>query len=404
MRSVPLSSLLLAGCSFGLQPNLSSFEALTDAADADTDTDSDGDSDADADSDGDGDGDGDTDSDTDADITVKVDGITPAYGTTAGGTDVLIEGQFLNDVSVRFGGVEADILSVDESAGEVRVRTPEQAGEGAVAVVVASGSDTKTVDDGFVYYEDGTGQVGIIGELGWTDVVGGYWGGTPVDYGSSWFFLSGPTDFDWGDFYASSTDLCESEYVWPGTVDSYYDPGRGSTATFESGSKAVNYTWNDTDVVFESGDLAAANTSFGGSYDLTAFAPTNALPSFVISDVTTLPDAFTINAPPITGTLVPYISSAFTLAWTGGTAGDGIAVTMYIRNAAGTAIDEMVTCHLRDDGGFNVPSSVWSRWAVDRQLDIFVARYVVGSGTVPFNNSDSQVMGEYVVYGAGFTR
>ena len=93
IRSLP--SALLGGCTFGLA--MLGDSGQPPLGDADTDADSDSDSDSDSD----------TDSDTDSDVEVTVDSITPAYGTTSGGTDVLITGTFDEDVSVRIDGVVA---------------------------------------------------------------------------------------------------------------------------------------------------------------------------------------------------------------------------------------------------------------------------------------------------------
>lgn len=396
MRVLPSLPLLLAGCAFGLQPTSGSF---TDGGDADTDIDADADADADSDSDSD------TDSDTDSDVNVKVENIDPAYGTTAGGTTVLIEGTFLDDVSVRFGGVEATVLSVDEAKGEARVRTPAQAGEGAVAVVVSSGSDSKTVDEGFTYYADGTGLAGVIGTMTWVDIVGSYWADPPIDEGYSWFFFNTPLEFDWGEIYASGLDQCQSEYTWSGTIEDVYDPGSGATATVGAGAKSIDYTWNRTDVQFDAGTLSASGLTFGGDYDLTGFAPTSDLPAFTMSDLVSMPQAFSVSAPRVDSDVPPQVSEGFSLAWTHPDAADGVLVQLQLRGSNGTSVQESVSCWLRDDGAHNVPANVWNtQWAAGRQLDIFVTRYTAGSGTVPFNNADSAMAGEYIVYGAAFTK
>lgn len=400
MRTLPFSSLLLVGCAFGLQPMDGSFAAVTDAADADAD--------ADADSDADGDGDSDTDSDTDADIVVELDTIEPWFGSTAGGTDVLIKGDFLDDVSVRFGGVEATVLSVDARQGEVRVRTPSQSNEGPVAVVVSSGNDSETADDGFTYFADGTGLVGMVGAIDWLDTVGGYWQDTPVDEGAAWFFFSGPSAFDWGDIYAPALDQCESGYNPTSTIEYYYPPGNGAVATLESGGRALDLEWSDADEAFTlppaNYPLAANDVSLGGTYSLANFSSPAGMPEFDMSNVAKLPGTFSVTAPQIAGSNPPSISRGFSLAWQGGSAGDGVLVILSRRNSAGTASEEDVTCYLRDDGAYNVPSSAWNNWNTGRILDIQVARFEAGTGKVPFNNASSAVIGRYTVYGAGFTR
>jgi hypothetical protein len=61
----------------------------------------------------------------------------------------------------------------------------------------------------------------------------------------------------------------------------------------------------------------------------------------------------------------------------------------------------MVTCAVRDDGSFTVPSSAWSSWTTGRYVDIVVGRARMPSGTIPVNNADSGVAGVYWVWGLG---
>jgi hypothetical protein len=72
--------------------------------------------------------------------------------------------------------------------------------------------------------------------------------------------------------------------------------------------------------------------------------------------------------------------------------------------ATGINPDETVTCTLRDDGAFNVPSGTFKGWATGRQLNIFVSRYKLADATIAYNNAATAVLGQYVIYGAAFTK
>jgi hypothetical protein len=78
-----LPALSFVGCGFGLTYTTDGETGLDSSVPTETDADTDSDADTDADADSD------TDADTDADTEpVRVDSVTPAYGTTAGGASV----------------------------------------------------------------------------------------------------------------------------------------------------------------------------------------------------------------------------------------------------------------------------------------------------------------------------
>lgn len=397
-RHIPIT-ILLAGCGFGLQPTTPEGIALLLNGDsggfAETDADTDTDTDADADADADG------------DIQPEIDSITPDWGTTAGGTEVTLEGVFGDDATVRMGGVEADNKSVQTKRGILVFFTPEVSDGGVVSIVLESSGESAKLEDAFTYYEDGTGLVGAIGSVAWVDIVGNYWVDTPVDFGYSFFAPVVPAEFEWPKLYAGSQDTCESDkgtYTYSPALEGY-EFGAGSSVTFTSGSKSIKMPWMSADSQFGNDNISLGDYAANGTYDLSEADFSGAeIPEFTVSPAIATPGSFSVSAPAIQGNNAPTVSQGFSVAWSGGSTADGVLLTLQLMNSAGTAADETVTCHLRDDGSFNVPSGAFRSWAGSRQLNVFVSRFNVADGTIGFNNASTAILGEYVIYGAAFTR
>jgi len=365
-----LALVLAPGCSFGIydpdHPFLDTSSPDTEGdADTDTDTDSDADSDADSDSDSDSDADG-----------LTVTSVTPAYGTTAGNAQVVIAGgPFDNSVSVRFGGSAATIDSV--TASQIHLHTPSASVEGAVDVQVTTDAGSGTLTSGFYYLEDGTGKVGVLGAHSWYHFVGSYWGNPPpTDFGFSDFTFITPENVDYSKFYAASLDTCSANYSYSGPDLYIYDFGLSSAGLTAPDGSTITLPWDNTAGEFLLDSISNAQFQQAGSYDLQTVTSSE-FPSFA--------------------------QSALSFTWTG-TGGDFVLLELALVNSAGTGYQFDVTCAVRDDGSFTVPSSAWPSWATNRQMDILVGRATSGLGTVPYNNADSGYVGIYWLYGAGFTR
>ena len=395
MRPTLPALALLAGCGFGLHPNtpegIAAFYDDSGGFTGDTDTDTDAD----------------TDTDTDADIQPEIESIEPTWGTTAGGTEVTLYGVFDDDASVRVGGVEAELLTVLPKKGKLTFLTPEAGDEGTVNVVLDSAGETAKLEDAFTYYLDGTGLAGLIGAVSWTDQVGDYWASAPSDSGYAWLIPVVPAEFDWGRVYANALDTCESDqsYSYAPSLTSY-DLGNGATASLASGAKTIDLTWDSAGGQLVRETVVAGQFAAGSSYDLTELVPSNdSIPEYAVAGAVDTPAAFTVAAPNITGAAPPQVSKTMAVSWSGGAAADGVFISLGLVNSGGSAYQETVSCHVRDDGSFNIPSGAFeTSGPVDRQINIFVSRYKVASATIPYNGADVMVLGEYTVFGAGFTK
>src|SRR5262245_24690430 len=81
---------------------------------------------------------------------LRVTSVSPATGSTTGGTAIVITGQgFASGATVTVGTVAATDVVVT-SATEIRAVAPAHAA-GAVAVVVRAGSESATLSNGFTY-------------------------------------------------------------------------------------------------------------------------------------------------------------------------------------------------------------------------------------------------------------
>lgn len=388
-----LAALPLAGCGFGLDYLVAdgSDTGVPDTADADTDADSDTDSDADSDSD--------TDSDSDADL--RIGSVNPDYGTTAGGQSVTITGgPFDSSVSVRFGGNAASIDSVTSS--EIHLHTPAVSAEGAVDVQVSTDADSATLTSGFNYFEDATGKTGALGTIAWYHYVGPAWNASVTDEGAAWFLFTAPTTQRLWQIWTSTLDSCSSGYTPSGSLY-YYDIG-ASTATWSgSNGSRLNFGWDSAQSEYSIASLSNSQFAQNGTYNLETLTGTD-FPPFAMPNIARTPGSFNVTTPNVSGSSVPNVQrSAFSMAWSGG-GGDYVLADLLLLSSDGTTPVEEVTCALNDDGSFTVPSGVWRSWATNRYVIISLGRATVGTGTVPYNNGDSEVAGVYFVVGVARTQ
>jgi hypothetical protein len=295
------------------------------------------------------------------------------------------------------------------TTNEIHARTPAYSSEGSVDVSVSTDAGSGGLTGGFYYIQDGAGLAGVIGAMEWYDIVGSYWSGTPRDFGFSNFFFAVPVDFQYWQFYSSALDTCVSSYS-PTLPDIYYYDFEVAAATLTApDGGTLRYTWDATYAYYDAGDLANGDFDQNASYDLATLTPTD-FPAFDAPDIVRTPGSFTVGSPAIGGSTPPPVNrNSFSLMWTG-SGGDymlaylGRDLHEQPSGSGNFEYTELVTCALRDDGSFTVPSTVWTGWAANTQMDVLLGRVTLGTGTVPFNNADSQFAGIYWVYGAGTTR
>lgn len=332
---------------------------------------------------------------------IAVSSISPDYGTTAGGTVVEITGgPFDSSAQVYFGSAEASVVSTSETT--ITVQTPSVSEEGLYTVTVRGAAGEGSDESGFVYWTDGTGKMGTLGAIEFTEQVGSYWSGSGgVTFGSAQVYFVGPTDIEWYELFAPSLDTCRNEasYTFSGSID-IYDPGVSSIQL--SGSRTMNLSWDAEYGNFSLAELTTSQWAANASYDLQPMTG-GGFPEVSISGFAATAPTPTLYSPSITGSTVVEISPNPTFSWAA-TGADWVLITMAIWDAGGSGYQEVINCVARDDGSFRVDTGQFSQWPYSRQIDVYFGPARKATGTLPWNGSSSGIIGLTRIYGAGFTR
>ncbi len=77
---------------------------------------------------------------------------------------------------------------------------------------------------------------------------------------------------------------------------------------------------------------------------------------------------------------------------------------LYHYNADQSVLIETVRCAAYNDGSFTVPSSAWATWSGNQLVMVVAGVLAEGSETIPWDNSDSRVVGGYWTIGGFATR
>lgn len=421
MMKLLLPIFLLTGCAIGLQP-IEPIEDLEEEEDNEPDSSPTFEPSVDTDT-------NDTDTntpepeDTNSDNLIPnlIMSISPTYGLTDGGTELVISGgPFTGDASVTIGGYPATLLS--NTGAQIRVSTPQVSIDSSSEVRVDMDSGFGLSPENFNYFTDGTGQAGAIGLIEMSEYLGGYWqdaSGNPITDGGKEgsFFLSFnyPADFHWWEFYAEEMDSCDmgsvdadgngtpdstNYYSYSGEVvlmdiesptitlagQSVHTLSRGTTNTED-----INYFFYQTAGLSESDIID--NSFFTLDVPDGTIKGMN-IPQFARASKQTVP-----SSPVMTGTNPEYVSQTQTFIWTP-SGGDWVHIQMFHRNASGN-IDSNIHCIAEDDGVFTI-SNFHQNWVSGEAMMIQFSRVYEADETLTHNNSNSGVIGVYTVIGAGF--
>jgi hypothetical protein len=266
-----------------------------------------------------------------------------------------------------------------------------------VDVIVSTDAGSGSAQDAFVYYEDGSGEAGVIGEVSWNVLLGDFWK-DPTPYGYAWVSFTVPLDFHVWEWYAPNLDDCVNDSWTPSDKVYVYDLGVNTVTMRPTSGTASTLTWDDGYLQYANDNLSASQVQANTNYALDPVTST-VFPPFELTQLARTPASFTITSPSMTGTYPARVSrSSFNLQWSG-SAGDRMIIMALMYNAAATAIEQSVYCVATDDGSFTIPSSVWSGFSSGRYIQIVMKRAVEQGGTLDFNNAESRVLGEYVNIG-----
>jgi hypothetical protein len=332
-----------------------------------------------------------------------LEGISPAFGTTAGGSEVRITGRELADVhTVRIGGREATIVST--SATEIIARAPTASGAGWVAAEVESDTGLDQLARAFQYWQDGAGLVGGQLTLERMKMVGGYWTSPPdpVAWASARFFQ--PVDMAFWQQFTGSFDTCERNWAWPFDLVDY------SLAAPElrlaAGAQSLVLTPSDDDPdIYETAYLPVAQVPTSRLYSLDPITSAD-FPTFGLADVVGATGTFDVTTPGIGRASMPTVDRTIDLAWSGSGGDYVVILLLYISvPASGTpSVSQVVSCATHDDGAFTVPRAVWDGWATryDDYLEVRVARVKEVFQPLPHDGSNLDVVSTAWVFGAAW--
>ncbi|NOY25721.1 MAG: hypothetical protein GXP62_07590 [Oligoflexia bacterium] len=328
-----------------------------------------------------------------------LDTITPPYDmVTGGGTITLTGGNFDASTVVRFGTSDATVLSWTQN--ELTVTAPPAHLAGLEDISVRTDAGSATLIDAFRYIADGTGLNGVIGYLRYTEYMGDYWGSTPADpMVEAALLFQEPNALNSWQIYGPSVDDCELNYDYSGSPSVGLDMGVDQIE-LSGGGYAFDVPW-DAGLDAYYAQLDGSEFAFATGYDMQTVSP-DTLPSFEVVDLVRTPtSSLRVLTPNLEGSEVVYVQSSFTLTWTGGS-GDIVLIKLGLQNSAGSGYLEELDCVANDDGSFTVPDD-WTVWPTGRQIDIWVETARQPDSTLPFNGSDSDVLGIYSKIGAAFT-
>ncbi|MFT5585532.1 MAG: hypothetical protein ACI9VR_003124 [Cognaticolwellia sp.] len=386
--------LVLAGCGLETFNETGVVTESGPAGDADTDADGDSDSDADAD----GDGDSDTDSDTDTDMSIS--GLTPDWGTTAGGTVVTLNGTFTASSGEVLFGTKAGSVQ-NWSTNSISVSTPSQSTAGLLDITVKSGSNEVVETEAFTTYQDATGQASVLGTLNWWDYNENVYE-SGLDFGDGSMFMNVPLDIHWWELYAASEDSCSDNFVSSKGLSVYSD-FEVSQVQLKQSTRTVTMSWQEPNLRWY-GEYTSSQLGQGSAYDLQS-VNSAVYPTFSIADAARGPKAFTVTSPAaVTGAFQSLSRTGLNFSWSASGA-DAVMINIVV-TPTGDFADAVhdVTCWAKNDGSFTVPSSLFSQWGSGSIAYLIVGAAKEGTGTNPIDNGDARVAGVYWRVSAAQTR
>ncbi len=321
--------------------------------------------------------------------TIELDSVVPAFGSNAGGSEVILRGgPFDRFTEVTFGDVEGEVLSAE--ADELVVRVPRVDMDGDVALVVRS--DIGSAVGSFRYWPDATGLVGLKGTLAYVNVVGDYWTSSAADRALVELALVEPVAYEpWQDL-APTFGGCASD--WGARPDRTVDGA--ATVTLVSSSTSV-----DIDVDSDGWYQADGGVTPGQSYD---FEPSSDWAGLSVPDLVQVPVGLRVVEPALDVAVPPKVDRSFDITWDRSDSADYVAVVLerasWDANSGAPVIQQKVTCAVPDNGSFTVPGELWSAWVPDEVIFVSVGRVKVSDGVLPHNGSSIAVTGAYWVAGA----
>jgi hypothetical protein len=335
---------------------------------------------------------------------LSLDSVEPDFGSNAGGLTLTLTGEFDAQTDVEVDGVAARIVS--QRATRIEVELPRSNALHWVDVSVTSGTRTDILNDAFQYFEDASGQAGVVGSLAYLEYVGEYWNTNnppPLAFGDL-AFTTGP-NWSLDKIYARSIGSCEYEFASPANLDPIeLETGAASVrlvdgtgaASFRLDDDPANAGWFMNDTLNADTQVLPATT-----YHLDPVNGNADWPAFDVRGIVRVPGSFNVTSPRLAANQLQPQGRTIDLAWSG-SGGDYMLV--YIRReTSGGADNGYVTCAVPDTGSFRIPSNTWPNWPANNTLYVQIGRVLEQGGDLPMNDGENRMAGIYWVFGAAFS-
>lgn len=330
---------------------------------------------------------------------IVISNISPNFGSTSGGTTVTITGgPFDTSTTISFDGYVGTIMSNNGST--IQVVTPSFPAESTADVQINTSIGTRTEYAGFTYFADGSGQTGMIGYLNYLTLTGTYWDDSTYESASGMLTLLQPSSLQWWQLSSSAMGSCvSSNYEY---TDSIYiiDPSE-SALYLQGSSNTISLFWDPTTYLFSNSSLNPSELPDNSYFTLSPLSQT--LKGFTVSNLAQTSQTPIVTSPSISGSSPPNISQNQSFSWVISGA-SWIIIRMGLTDPNSTSYVDEVTCVTSDSGYFTVDSSKWNTWISGNQVDVYFTRAIEQVTTLPHNNSNGRIVGEYTLIGAGFAQ
>lgn len=339
-------------------------------------------------------------------VAAEILAVTPSFGTNGGNEFVTIDGgPFPSSPVVKFGGVEATVLSATRDQLQVSTPATDAVDWVPISVVGPDGEEIKK-KHAYQFWADGNGLTGLWGEMFRLDYLGTYWSGPgtgpyqPPPQAQVRVVFFQPADIKYEQIWAPYLDWCEVDYN-PSLQASVVDTEMDALTVSGNGGQSIRLEPSTQDFgYFDALDVEPLLLSPGTVYALEEGDATGTWPAFGLDELVTFPDRPEILAPDINATFPPSVAADFELQWQPSMTGSYLVAIVSRTTGGGATIEERATCLLADDGQHAIPATTWSAWVPGEFLIVQLGRVSVTDRTLPHNRSTSQLVGVYWVYGA----
>ena len=328
----------------------------------------------------------------------EIQSLSPSFGPTTGGTELLLLGKdFPEDARVYIGGEEASLLS--HTAEQIQLLSPSIDQEGSAAVQVQSTEGVVSMNNAFTYHKAEPNLTGFLAKLSHQATIGNYWTQETQAASAKALFLR-PIDLHWWQLITEEMDTC-SLHDREDDFDIY-------PLDMETPFLEFHHDLLDVSLSFD----AYYNIYTSDSLEF-SLLPTNTFLSLSPLQGTLeglrLMDAIQTSAPlalfePILDGLVPTsLQSDQIFSWEPSGA-SWIEFRMVLLDPTDTSLVQELHCIAQDDGFFQMDRTLWTSWTSDLLVHVYVTRVIETNTTMPHNLSIARMAGYYTTIGAGYAQ